>query len=235
MPQQFFPFESELKNKSEAAPKASPSSTVSEKLERYGTNALSVEEHLVLLVGKQSIAAALIRHFGSVKTLSRATLVELLQFLPKRKAEAVMAALSITNMATAEQAALEAMDSPERVYEFCLDMSSLNQEVLRVILLDAKFRVITKVDVFKGSLNESLAHPREIFRAALVHSAYALVVVHNHPSGDPAPSEADIRLTRRLSEAARILQVQLVDHVIVGSTIAGKSPYFSFKESGAIG
>jgi DNA repair protein RadC len=235
MQQHIFQFESEPQINSEAAPKASPSFTISEKLERYGTNALSVEEHLILLVGKQSIAATLIRHFGSVKALSRATLVELRQFLPKRKAEAVIAALSITNTATAEQAALEAIDSPERVYEFCLEMSSLNQEVLRVILLDAKFRVITKVDVFKGSLNESLAHPREIFRVALVHSAYALVVVHNHPSGDPAPSEADIRLTRRLSEAARILQIQLVDHVIVGSTGAGRSPYFSFKESGAIG
>jgi len=84
------------------------------------------------------------------------------------------------------------MDGPERIYNFCLDMNSLNQEVLRVILLDARFWVITKVNVFKGSLNESLAHPREIFRAALVHSAYALVVAHNHPSGDPSPSEADI-------------------------------------------
>src|ERR1700746_1171520 len=104
------------------------------------------------------------------------------------------------------------MDSPESVYKFCLDMCSLSQEVLGVFLLDCKFRLITKVDVFKGNLNESLAHPREIFRAAVVHSAYALVVVHNHPSGDPAASEADIRLTRRLSEAARILQIQLVDH-----------------------
>ena len=234
MQQHIFQFESEPQINSEAAHKASPSFTISEKLERYGTNALSVEEHLVLLVGKQSIAAALIRHFGSVKALSRATLVELRQFLPKRKAQAVMAALSITTTAIAEEVALEAMDSPERVYKFCLDMCSLNQEVLRVILLDAKSRVITKVDVFKGSLNESLAHPREIFRAALVHSAYALVVAHNHPSGDPSPSEADIRLTRRLSEGARILQIQLVDHVIVGSAMPGSMPYFSFKEGGVI-
>jgi DNA repair protein RadC len=175
MQQHIFQFESEPQNDSEAASKASPSFTISEKLERYGTNALSVEEHLAL-----------------------------------------------TNIATAQEAAGGPMDSPERAYKFCLDMCSLNQEVLRVILLDARFGVITKVDVFKGSLNESLAHPREIFRAALVHSAYALVVAHNHPSGDPAPSEADIRLTRRLSEAARILQIQFVDHVIVGSMMSGR-------------
>jgi DNA repair protein RadC len=234
MRQHIFQFESEPQNNSEAAPKASPSFTISEKLERYGTNALTVEEHLVLLVGKQSVATALIRHFGSIKVLSRAALVELRQFLPKRKAEAVMAALSITNIATAEEAAVGPMDSPERVYNLCLDMCSLNQEVLRVVLLDARFRTITKVDLFKGSLNESLAHPREIFRAAIVHSAYALVVAHNHPSGDPSPSEADIRLTRRLSEAARILQIQFVDHVIVGSMMQGKSPYFSFKEGGLL-
>jgi DNA repair protein RadC len=234
MQQHIFQFESEPQNNSEAAPEASPSFTISEKLERYGTNALSVEEHLVLLVGKQSIATALIRHFGSVRALSRATPVELRQFLSKRKAEAVMAALSITNMAGVEEAALEPLDSPERVYNFCLDMCSLNQEVLRVILLDARYRAITKLDVFKGSLNESLAHPREIFRPAIVHSAYAFVVAHNHPSGDPSPSEADIRLTRRLLEGARILQIQLVDHVIIGSALAGRPPYFSFKEGGII-
>jgi DNA repair protein RadC len=101
--------------------------------------------------------------------------------------------------------------------------------VLRVILLDARSRFITKLDVFKGSLNESLAHSREIFRAEIVHSAYALVVTHNHPSGRPAPSERNVRLTRRLSEAPRILQIQLVDHVIVGSMTPGSSLYFSFQ------
>jgi DNA repair protein RadC len=232
MQQHIFQFESEPQNDSEAAPKASPSFTISEKLERYGTNALSVEEHLVLLVGKQSVATALIRHFGSIKALSRVTLVELRQFLPKRKAEAVMAALSITNIATAEEAAVGPMDSPERVYNLCLDMCSLNQEVLRVILLDTRFRAINKVDVFKGSVNESLAHPREIFRPAIVHNAFACVVVHNHPSGDPSPSPADIRLTRRLSEAAMILQIQFLDHISIGQPMAGHQAYFSFKGTG---
>jgi DNA repair protein RadC len=235
MQQHIFQFESEPQNNSEAAPKASRSFSISEKLARYGTGALSVEEHLTLLVGKQSIATALIRHFGSIRALSRASLIELRQFLPQRKAEAVIAALSITNIGTAQEAAQGPLDSPEKIYESCLDMCSLNQEVLRTVLLDARLRLITKVDVFKGSLNESLAYPREIFRSAILHAAFALAVVHNHPSGDPSPSEADMRLTRRLSEGARILQVQLLDHVIVGSPIGGKSPYFSFKEAGVIG
>jgi DNA repair protein RadC len=235
MQQHILQFESEPQNNSEAALKASPSFTISEKLERYGTNALSVEEHLVLLVGKGSVATALIRHFGSVKALSRATLAELRQFLPKRKAEAVMAALSITNMASVEEAALESLDSPEKVYKFCADMLAFNQEVLRVVLLDARFRTLTKLDVFKGSLNESLAHPREIFEPVITHSAYSFIMVHNHPSGDPSPSEADMRLTRRILEASRILQLQFVDHIIIGMPAPGRSGYFSFKEGGVIG
>jgi DNA repair protein RadC len=78
------------------------------------------------------------------------------------------------------------------------------------------------------------AHPREIFRPAISHSAYALVVVHNHPSGDVSPSEADTRLTRRIAEAAKILQIQLLDHVIVGQPLADRQGYFSFKEAGVI-
>ena len=114
-------------------------------------------------------------------------------------------------------------------------MQAFQQEVLRVVLLDARFRRITAVDITKGTVNESLAHPREIFKPAISHSAYALVVVHNHPSGDASPSEADTRLTRRIAEAGRILQIQMLDHVIVGTPAAGRSGYFSFKEAGLIG
>src|SRR5271165_4106615 len=104
MAHHIFQLESDLQNIPEAAPKASRSFSVSEKLARYGSSALSGVEHLRLLVGKDSIADALLRHFGSLKALSRASLKELRQFLPKRKAEAVMAALSISNVADAEHA-----------------------------------------------------------------------------------------------------------------------------------
>jgi DNA repair protein RadC len=113
-------------------------------------------------------------------------------------------------------------------------MQAFQQEVLRVVLLDTRLRRITAVDVTKGTLNESLAHPREVFQAAIVHSAYALVVVHNHPSGDPAPSEADSRFTRRLFEGSRLLQIQMLDHMIVGAPAIGRPGYFSFKEAGVI-
>ena len=89
-------------------------------------------------------------------------------------------------------------------------------------------------EVSHGSLNESVAHPREIFRPAITHAAYALILVHNHPSGDPTPSDADLRLTRRLNEAAELLQIRFLDHVIIGSPDNGRRPYFSFREAGVI-
>jgi DNA repair protein RadC len=82
-----------------------------------------------------------------------------------------------------------------------------------------------------GSLSESIAHPREILRPALIHSAYGFILSHNHPSGDPAASEADRRLTRRIHEAADLLRINLIDHIIVGTPEEGRQPYFSFKEN----
>jgi DNA repair protein RadC len=82
--------------------------------------------------------------------------------------------------------------------------------------------------------NESLAHPRDIFRPVISLSAHSFILVHNHPSGDVTPWEADTRLTRRVAEAARILQIQLLDHVIVGHPLANREGYFSFKEAGIL-
>jgi hypothetical protein len=155
--------ESELQNIPEAAPKASPSFSVSEKLARYGSSALSGVEHLTLLVGKESVALALIRHFGSLKALTRASFQELRQFLPRPKAEAVIAALSMSAIAEIEHARSEKLDNPESIYRACADMKLFNQEVLRVISLDTRYRHISTVEITKGSINESLAHPRGSF------------------------------------------------------------------------
>jgi len=178
MADHIFQSESELQHIPEAAP-SSPSFSVSEKLARYGSSALSGVEHLTLLVGKESVALALIRHFGSLKALARASLQELRQFLPQRKAEAVLAALSMSSIAEAEYALANQLDDPESIYKACTDMKLFNQEVLRVILLDSRFRHVSTVEITKGSINESLAPPREIFRPVIGQSAYAFVVVHN--------------------------------------------------------
>jgi DNA repair protein RadC len=166
--------------------------------------------------------------------MARASFQELRQFLPRRQAESVVAALSMSVIAETEHARSELLDNPESIYRACADMKLLSQEVLRVILLDTRYRHLSTVEITKGSINESLAYPRDIFRPVIGRSAYAFVLAHNHPSGDPAPSEADIRLTRRLGEGARILQINMVDHVIVGQSFDDRPGYFSFKEAGMI-
>jgi DNA repair protein RadC len=89
-------------------------------------------------------------------------------------------------------------------------------------------------EVSLGSLNQSVAHPREIFRPAIVHSAYGFVLVHNHPSGDPTPSRADRSLTRTLHEAAQLMDINLMDHIIIGAPGEGRDGYYSFKENGLL-
>jgi DNA repair protein RadC len=181
MTQHIFPFESELQNNQTEVAPSSPnfSLSVSEKLSRYGVNALSDIEHLGLLVGKETLAARLLAHFGSLNSLAKASACELRSFMTKHKAERLVAALAVSARAHAANVFQEPFDTPETVFRSCLDMQAFQQEVLRVILLDARLRRITAVDVTKGTLNEGIAHPREVFRAAVLHSAYGLVVVHN--------------------------------------------------------
>ena len=233
MPQHIFQSSSELQNIPEAAP-SSPSFSVSEKLARYGSAALSGMEHLILLVGKESVADALVRHFGSLKALSRASFQELRQFLPQRRAEAVMAALSMGTVAETEYALSVPLNNAEAIYKANLDMKRFHQEVVRVVLLDSKLRCITKVEISKGTVNASLADAREVFRPAIAHSSFGFVLVHNHPSGVVRPSEADLQLTRRIAAGARILEINFLDHVIVGQPMEGRPGYFSFQEAGLL-
>ena len=132
------------------------------------------------------------------------------------------------------------MDSPETACQFWREVVAVDpcheadKERLVAVLLNAKLRIIGYHVVSVGSLNEALAHPREIFRAAILAGAYAMILMHNHPSGDPSPSDADRRLTKNIREAAGILQINLLDHVIVGSPDIGGPAYFSFREAGIL-
>ena len=102
-------------------------------------------------------------------------------------------------------------------------------ECFVVLLLNTKKRVRGHHLVSIGALNETMAHPREVFRAAVIGAAYGVVLMHNHPSGDPAPSDADVRMTRRLMESGRILGIEVIDHIIVGH-----QRHCSFREMGHI-
>lgn len=127
------------------------------------------------------------------------------------------------------------LDSPDAVYALLAqDLLTLDRERLHVLLVDTKVQFLRNEIVSVGSLNESIAHPREILRPVLIHGAYGFILVHNHPSGDPTPSNADKSLTLRIADAARLLQVVFFDHVIVGNSEGGRIPYFSFREAGIL-
>lgn len=124
----------------------------------------------------------------------------------------------------------ERMSGPEQIHRhFHPRLRDCERERFLVILLDSRHRVLREVTISQGTLTASLVHPREVFRAAVRASAAAVVLVHNHPSGDPAPSAEDREVTRRLGEAGRIVGIRVVDHVVVA-----ERGYFSFCEAGEL-
>lgn len=215
-----------------------------EKLVKLGASALSDSELIAIqlrtgIKGANAIdvARTLLAKFKSLKALQRASVKEIasVKGIGTAKAVQLAAAFQFGHRLAQEGVAQSRIDSPPLVYELLgTEMRSLQKESLRVVLLDTRYHLLRVEEVSLGSLNESIAHPREIFRPAMVHSAYAVIVVHNHPSGDPSPSEADHRLTRRLSEAAQLLQINLLDHIIIGAPAQGRPPYYSFKEGGIL-
>src|SRR5689334_25114735 len=108
-------------------------------------------------------------------------------------------------------------------------MEDLKKEVFRAALLDAQNGLLRDVVVSEGTLSASLVHPREVFKPAIVESAASIILLHNHPSGDPTPSREDVRLTRQLVECARLLDLRVHDHVIIG-----RGRFASLAERGVI-
>lgn len=120
--------------------------------------------------------------------------------------------------------------SPREISSLLInEMSNLNQEVFKVILLNTKNNIIGTKDVFKGTLNSSIVHPREVFKEAVSRGSASIIVCHNHPSGDPNPSREDIDITIRLKECGKLMGIALLDHIIIGN-----NKYVSLKEKGII-
>ncbi|MDB6148819.1 MAG: repair protein RadC [Chthoniobacter sp.] len=215
-----------------------------EKLAARGAEALTDGELIAILLrtgipGSNAVEVArqLLEKYGSLGGLARCSVPELSKIKGVGPAKAVQlaAAFGLATRLARESLARRKMDSPELIYDLLgTELRGLHRESLRVVLLDTKLQLLRVEEISLGSINESVAHPREIFRPALIHSAYALIVVHNHPSGDPAPSEADRRLTVRLSEAAQLLQIRFLDHVIIGTPDNGRTPWFSFRAAGIL-
>ena len=215
-----------------------------EKLLQRGASALTDRELLAILLrtgvkgaNAVEVGGQLLQKHKTLSGLCRCGAEELVSIhgIGPAKAVQLAAAFELGRRLAKETVSREKIDSPELVNEFFgAEMRTLQKESLRVLLLDTRYRLIDAKEISIGSVNESIAHPREIFQPAIVTSAYAIIVVHNHPSGDPAPSAADHSLTRRLSEVAELLQIKLLDHVIIGAPADGRTPYFSFKEAGVL-
>jgi len=216
-----------------------------EKAERLGVASLSDAELLAIFIrtgvpGKNAmdVASDLLRDCGGLTGIARcepAAIREKAKGIGTAKSIELAAAFEIGRRFARGGDLAPVLDSADKIHSvFGQEFRALRQESLRLILLDTKLRLIRMDEIALGTINECIAHPREIFRPAIVHSAYAIVLVHNHPSGDPEPSHADRRLTSTLREAASLLQIQLMDHVILGSAEGGRLPYFSFRDAGLI-
>jgi DNA repair protein RadC len=215
-----------------------------EKLLVRGTAALTDPELIAILLrtglpgaNAVEVARQLLERYGSLTGLSRCSVkeIESIRGIGSAKAIQLVAAFGLGQRLANERLSRQKLDSPELIHDLvAAEMRTLHKESLRVILLDTRYHLLRMEEVSLGSVNESIAHPRDVFRPAVISSAYAVIVVHNHPSGDPSPSQSDHSLTRRLAEAAELLQIKLLDHIIIGAPAEGRLPYFSFKEAGVL-
>ncbi len=215
-----------------------------EKLLTRGASALTDAELIGILLrtgipgaNAVQVAANLLDRYKSLGGLSRCSVEEIAEIagIGPAKALHLVAAFNLGQRLAREALTREKIDSPDLVYNLLApEMRALHKESLRVILLDTRYHLLRIQEVSLGSVNESIAHPRDVFRPAVISSAYAVIVAHNHPSGDPSPSQSDHSLTRRLAQAAELLQIKLLDHIIIGAPAEGRLPYFSFKEAGVL-
>ncbi|MDR0993448.1 MAG: DNA repair protein RadC [Verrucomicrobiota bacterium] len=175
---------------------------------------------------------------GSLEHLSAASHDELkaIKGIGSVKALELCAALELGHRAAANTAkrSFPLIRNPIAVLNLLKTQTQqLDQEVFWVLLLDQKYRLKrSPISVTKGILNASLVHPREVFREAIRSAAAAILIAHNHPSGDPVPSVEDINITRQLVEAGNIVGIELLDHIVIGGKQPHPAPYISLRERG---
>jgi DNA repair protein RadC len=222
-----------------------PADRPRERLLTLGANALKTAELLAILLRTGTtqrpvleLAEFLLSHFGSLEALSRAPVGELARIkgIGEAKAIGLKAAFALAARLARSEAEARPIDTAEDVARLLgEEMRLLDYESLRVICLNTKHKVLAVEEVTRGTLNESLFHPREAYRPALARQAHAVILVHNHPSGNPQPSEADLAVTRRMKQAGELLQIEMLDHVILGAPCEGGGKnFFSFKSEGLL-
>lgn len=216
-----------------------------EKMLRYGAGALSDAELLALFfrTGMKGLSAIdigrlLLKKYGSLTALSRQKLTEIQQQkgLGPAKAMDLAAAFELGKRLARQEAGQQRIDNPQAIASLLgPELRAEPLEVLKIVLLTTRGTLLAIEEISRGGLTETIAHPREVLRAAIMHSAYGFILVHNHPSGDPTPSSADLTLTRRIRDAAALMQIQFFDHLIIGAPSPQQPEGFhSFRESGLL-
>ena len=184
-----------------------------------------------------TLAGRLVAQYGSLSALAGARLESLrkVKGIGPDKAVTLLAAFTLARkMAEELRHESPVLDHPEAIASLLREESRLLEvETFQVVLLNTRRRLIRVERVSNGTLDTLLVHPREVFRAAVLANASAIVMVHNHPSGDPSPSEADIKITRDLIRAGQLLKIEVLDHLILGRATAERPRDFaSLRELG---
>ncbi|CDQ39433.1 MULTISPECIES: RadC family protein [Virgibacillus] len=209
-----------------------------ERLLRLGANHISNAELLSIVLGsgtkKESVitlSSRVLMHFEGLKLLSDATIEELIAIkgIGTAKGVLILAAIEIgKRMHDYKPDERYVVRSPQDGADYIMEeMRGLKQEHFIALFLNTKNQIIHRQTIFIGSLNASIVHPREVFREAIKRSAASIIVAHNHPSGDPTPSQEDIHVTRRLAESGKMIGIELIDHIIIGDR-----KFISLKEKG---
>ena len=215
-----------------------------ERLVSRGPDALTHAELIAILlrtglkgVNVVQVGQNLLQKFGSLNALALASVDELRKMngIGRDKAATLVAAFALARRMEQERREdSPVLDNPATVVGFIRESLRLDSvESFHVLLLNTRKKLIRAEKISQGLLDTLLVHPREVFRAAIAANAAAIVLVHNHPSGDPSPSEADIKVTRDLIRAGQLLKIEVVDHVIIGHASAERAKdYSSLRELG---
>lgn len=189
---------------------------------------------IVIRMGKKGktaveIAIRVLNHFNGLKTLSQASVEELCEMegIGPCKGAQILAAIELGKRALSNKKEQKGrfLSSQDLFAYFYPEFSSLKVEIFKIVLLDTKNRLIRDIEISRGSLNQTVVHPREVFNKAIRESSAAIILIHNHPSGDPEPSQEDTRLTRNLVQAGQLLGIPVLDHIIIG-----QESYYSFAD-----
>ena len=207
-----------------------------ERLKKYGVASLGDDELLAIILrcGTKSISVKdlsleIIKKLGKLNNLENATLEELTSIKGVKEAKAIslLAAIELGKRVLKKDNSSIVINNNRIIYDLLkYDYVNIYQECFKVLFLDTKNKLIAIEELFKGTISQATIHPREIFKLAVKHSAYSIVVVHNHPSGNSTPSQADIELTSKLMESGKLLGIPVIDHVIIGY-----NNYYSFYDN----